>query len=63
MGVVLHGIQRIQAMNYLITVAGHSSQFYFETEAEALAMAEKLTGWGDVSIWHKTTTLNHKETP
>lgn len=50
-------------MNYLITVAGHSSQFYFATEAEALAMAEKLTGWGDVSIWHKTTTLNHKETP
>lgn len=50
-------------MNYLITVAGHSSHFYFETEAEALAMAEKITGWGAVSIWHKTTTIPKENTP
>lgn len=49
-------------MNYLVTVAGHTSQFYFSNEAEAIAMAEKLTGWGDVSIWHNITTIPKKET-
>ena len=48
-------------MNYLITVAGHSSQFYFETEAEALAMAAKLTGWGVVHIWCNFASLPSKE--
>lgn len=50
-------------MNYLVTVAGHSSQFYFATEEEAKAMAAKLTVWGVVSIWTKTETINPKETP
>ncbi len=50
-------------MNYLVTVAGHPSQFYFETRAEAEAMADKLTGWGEVSIWHKTTTIPKENTP
>lgn len=50
-------------MNYLITVAGHSSQFYFATEAEANAMAAKLTGWGAVSIWHNITTMPKENTP
>lgn len=49
-------------MIYLVTVAGNPSQFYFATEAEANAMAEKLTGWGDVSIWHNITTIPKKET-
>lgn len=63
MGIVLYGLQRIQAMIYLVTVAGHTSQFYFSNEAEAIAMAEKLTGWGDVSIWQNITTIPKKETP
>lgn len=49
-------------MIYLVTVAGNPSQFYFATEAEANAMAEKLTGWGAVSIWHNITTIPKKET-
>ena len=44
-------------MNYLVTVDGHAAHFHFATEAEAIAMAAKLTGWGIVRIWRNITTI------